>query len=332
MAEKIPVKGNDGFFLQVDKIFLDLLHCTELNIYGILILAQVYEFKRNKKPCIMSTQSLCDLFKTSHYTIENQLKLLCELKLINKVVKTNRKNTISRVRELTIPSNFAKTMEKLLKEKDKKQPQNFEVPSTQKASSKFEDKQAQNSHTSNPKNIHISNPQNLRNNNINDTPNYNDISFNDKLLEDNSMSSPTSSTDDYWNATDEENVSIPDVIDDANFDLYLKDNSNNDKNTENMNTENVDMKDPNNPNGRYANQKYDEMSAWYFTQLNPISRYNYEIKYNQAAMNFAWGERERKDNQKDYYTPQQIVEYFTQEKQLDYLKQIHWEHLWMLDI
>ena len=87
MAEKIPVKGNDGFFLQVDKIFLDLLHCTDLNIYGILILAQVYEFKRHKKPCIMSTQSFCDLFKTSHYTIENQLKILCDLNLIHKAIK-----------------------------------------------------------------------------------------------------------------------------------------------------------------------------------------------------------------------------------------------------
>ena len=349
VAEKIPVKGNDGFFLQVDKIFLDLLHCTDLNIYGILILAQVYEFKRNKKPCILSTQSFCDLFKTSHYTIENQLKILCDLNLIHKAIKTNQKNTISRVRHLTIPQNFAKTMERLLKNMPDKQAQNFEVPSTQKtgskrknlsdlqptnlgvaypseASSNFDDKQ--------PTNSHQSNPQNLRNNNIIDEPN-----INNKLLEDINMSSPASSTDDFWNATDFENVSIPDVIDDANFDLIL---GNNNLDNNNLDLENnTEMKNPNKKKP-YPNHIYDEATVWYYTQLNPIERYNYEIKQKSAAMNFAWVDREKEKNQKDYYTVEQILEYFTAENQLtylekigwinkhrDYLEQINWEHLWM---
>lgn len=343
MAEKILVKGNDGFFLQVDKIFLDLLHCTDLNIYGILILAQVYEFKRNKKPCILSTQSFCDLFKTSHYTIENQLKLLCDLNLIHKEIKTNQKNTISRVRHLTIPKNFVKTMERLLANMPDKQAQNFEVPSGSKrknlsdlqptnlgvaypleASSNFDDKQ--------PPNSHQSNPQILRNNNIIDEPN-----INNKLLEGNTPPSPTSSTDDFWNATDFENVSIPDVIDDANFDAILGNDISDDIND---NEENISMENPNKQN-TYPNQKNDEMTEWYFTQLNPIARYNYEIKYNGAAKNFAWGERERKDNQKDYYTVDQIIEYFSKENKLDYLKEIHYTdylakigypHMWMFDM
>lgn len=335
MAEKIPVKGNDGFFLQVDKIFLDLLHCTDLNIYGILILAQVYEFKRHKKPCIMSTQSFCDLFKTSHYTIENQLKILCDLNLIHKAIKTNQKNTISRVRHLTIPQNFTKTMESLLKNMPDKQAQNFEVPSgskrknlsdlqptnlgvasSKKASSNFDDKQPTNSYQSNPKN--------LRNNNIIDEPN-----INNKLLEGNTMPSPTSSNDDSWNATDSENVGIPDVIDDANFDTFFGANFDAPQNQQNK--DEVNMENPNKKN-TYPNHIHDEITLWFTTQLNPISRYKYESKYNSAAKHFAWGERERKDNQKDYYTPEQIIEYFTKEKRLDYLKKINWEHLWMLSI
>lgn len=342
MAEKIPVKGNDGFFLQVDKIFLDLLHCTDLNIYGILILAQVYEFKRHKKPCIMSTQSFCDLFKTSHYTIENQLKILCDLNLIHKAIKTNQKNTISRVRHLTIPQNFTKTMEHLLKNMPDKQAQNFEVPSgskrknlsdlqptnlgvasSKKASSNFDDKQPTNSYQSNPKN--------LRNNNIIDESN-----INNKLLEGDTgdfqspfdTPSPTSSNDDSWNASDFKIVSIPDVINDDNFDLFFNNNTLN----KNVNEEQIsDMENPNKAT-RTPNQKYDEITLWFTTQLNPISRYKYESKYNSAAKHFAWGERERKDNQKDYYTPEQIIEYFTKEKRLDYLEKINWEHLWMLSI
>ena len=326
MAEKIPVKGNDGFFLQVDKIFLDLLHCTDLNIYGILILAQVYEFKRHKKPCIMSTQSFCDLFKTSHYTIENQLKILCDLNLIHKAIKTNQKNTISRVRHLTIPQNFAKTMERLLKNMPDKQTQNFEVPSrskrknlsdlqptnlgvasSNKASSNFDDKQ--------PTNSYESNPQILRNNNIINEPN-----INNKLLEGNITPSPASSNDDNWNATDSENVGIPDVINDANFDLFFNPND----------EENLTMENPNKQN-TYPNQKYDEMSEWYNT-LSPIRRYLYETKYSNAAMNFAWLERMREENQPDYHTPQDIIKYFKESNQLDYLYSINWPNLWMLEM
>ena len=349
MAEKIPVKGNDGFFLQVDKIFLDLLHCTDLNIYGILILAQVYEFKRHKKPCIMSTQSFCDLFKTSHYTIENQLKILCDLNLIHKAIKTNQKNTISRVRHLTIPQNFTKTMEHLLKNMPDKQAQNFEVPSgskrknlsdlqptnlgvasSKKASSNFDDKQPTNSYQSNPKN--------LRNNNIIDESN-----INNKLLEGNNMPSLTSSTDDLWNATDSENVGIPSVINDANFDAILTQQKENDfENDFENNFEEDDEVENSNRSKRKPNHVYDEATVWYHTKLNPISRYYYETKYKSAAMNFAWGERARRDNQEDYYTVDQILEYFTKENQLKYLEQIgwidthrkyleeiKWEHLWM---
>jgi hypothetical protein len=383
MAERIPVKGNDGFFLQVDKIFLDLLHCTSLNIYGVLILAQVYEFKRSKRPCIISTQNFCDLFKTSHYTIENQLKILCELNLIKKVIKTNQKNTVSRVRELSIPQNFAKTVERLLKNKPEKQPQIFEVPPSTKtrskrkilsdlqptnlgvayapeASSNFDVKQAQNSHRSNP--------QILRNNNIIDPD-----KLNNKLLEgetddfQSSSNTPSllSSDDDIRNdaLVYDSNVSV--ASDDAlrsshhdahNFDALdvhnLERNPHNLNNTHNLKSdpnldfesfleseslksesksgEETDMSRP-----QYPNQKNDEIIEWFVTQLNPISRYNYEIKYKDSAKNFAWGERDRKDNQKDYYTPEQIIEYFTEEKRLDYLKEIEWDHFdewaWLID-
>ena len=47
-------------------------------------------------------------------------------------------------------------------------------------------------------------------------------------------------------------------------------------------------------------------------------------------MSWAWGERMRPDNQLNYYTPQQIIEFFTLEKRLDYLEQINWAYLWML--
>lgn len=341
MAEKIPVKGNDGFFLQVDKIFLDLLHCTDLNIYGILILAQVYEFKRHKKPCIMSTQSFCDLFKTSHYTIENQLKILCDLNLIHKAIKTNQKNTVSRVRHLTIPQNFAKTMERLLKNMPDKQAQNFEVPSgskrknlsdlqptnlgvasSKKASSNFDDKQPTNSYQSNPKN--------LRNNNIIDEPNINNklLEGETEVLQPSTLApSPASSTDDLRNATDFENVSVPDATNSVTQNSQVPDT----QNTQTQNGENDDME-----KRTYPNQKMDEMILWYNTELNPIERYKYETKYprekyGSACIDFAWAERLRKENQKDYYTPEQIIEYFTQEKQLDFLKQINWNMLWLYE-
>ena len=163
--------------------------------------------------------------------------------------------------------------------------------------------------------------------------------INNKLLEDINMSSPASSTDDFWNATDFENVSIPDVIDDANFDLIL---GNNNLDNNNLDLENnTEMKNPNKKKP-YPNHIYDEATVWYYTQLNPIERYNYEIKQKSAAMNFAWVDREKEKNQKDYYTVEQILEYFTAENQLtylekigwidkhrDYLEQINWEHLWM---
>ena len=339
MAEKIPVKGNDGFFLQVDKIFLNLLHCTDLNIYGILILAQVYEFKRHKKPCIMSTQSFCDLFKTSHYTIENQLKILCDLNLIHKAIKTNQKNTISRVRHLTIPQNFTKTMEHLLKNMPDKQAQNFEVPSgskrknlsdlqptnlgvasSKKASSNFDDKQPTNSYQSNPKN--------LRNNNIIDESNINNklLEGETEVLQPSTLApSPASSTDDLRNATDFENVSVPDATNSVT------------QNEENLNTQNTQNGENDDMEKRtYPNQKMDEMILWYNTELNPIERYKYETKYpreqyGSACIDFAWAERLRKENQKDYYTPEQIIEYFTQEKQIDFLKQINWNMLWLYE-
>jgi hypothetical protein len=149
------------------------------------------------------------------------------------------------------------------------------------------------------------------------------------------VSSPASSTDDFWNATDSENVSIPDVINDANFGAVL-DTPQNQQNED----ENDNMENPNSKN-KYPNKTYDEATIWYNTQLNPISRYNYEIKYNEAAMNFAWGERGRPDNQKDYYTVDQIIEYFSKENQLDYLKKIHYTdylreigypHMWMFEV
>jgi hypothetical protein len=273
----------------------------------------------------MSTQSLCDLFKTSHYTIENQLKLLCELKLINKVVKTNRKNTISRVRELTIPSNFAKTMEKLLKEKDKKQAQNFEVPSrskrknlsdlqptnfevasTPEASANFDVKQ--------PTNSHQSNPQILRNNNINDGD-----KLNNKLLEDNFMSSLSSSDDDFRNEKFADSSFVSVASNDALNDTY-----------NNTGGEQNSMGN--------RNAKNDEMTEWFNTCVNPIARYEYELKYKQSAQYFAYGNKCLPDVQIDYYTPEEIFEWFSKENQLWYLHKINWKHCdninwkWLIDI
>ena len=156
--------------------------------------------------------------------------------------------------------------------------------------------------------------------------------INNKLLEGNTTPSPASSTDDYWNASDSKNVGIPDAINDVNFDAPQ-----NQQNKDELNMENPNKKDT------YPNRIHDEATVWYQTQLNPISRYRYEVKWKsqEAAMSFAWGERMRPDNQKDYFTIEQIIEYFSKENRLDYLKdigytnylkEINYPHMWMFEM
>lgn len=361
MATQKPKKNNaDSGFLQVDNKILELLLCgTKLNVYGVLILCKVREFQRKKVPCFMSNETFAVLFDASLHTIKTQINVLLDLGLLEKTVELNVDGKKGKKRTLHTHTNYTKNLEKILKNKfSKGQISTDEIqPMKTDLQGVFDDFIGRPSTDENDPmkpnfNYTISSDENdafigristvekrpvLRENNNTD--------INNKLLEDNSMSSPASSIDDLWNDNGDENAIIPAVINDANFDSFFSnnfgDNLDGNLNINNINEEQIsDMKNLNKPR-REPNQKYDEMTVWYLTQLNPISRYNYEIKYKSAAKNFAWGERERKDNQKDYYTVDQIIEYFSKENRLDYLKEIHYTdylkeinypHMWMFEM
>lgn len=361
MSNNIIDKNEHGF-LQVDNQILDLLLCdTKLNVYGILMLSKIKEYQRKKLKCFISNATFAKMYKTSESMIKRQINELYELGLIESTVTLNTDGIKGKNRILRTPRNYTSILNKILTTKE-----SLDVII-----------KGQNSTFTPKMNLEkTENPEKIKGQNEGITPDFeprknedikghfigsrtlislghsdpitiepNNSLYNNKLLEGNTgdfqssfdTPSPTSSTDDSWNATDFENVSIPDVINDANFDVILGNDILND------NEESVLMENPNKQN-TYPNQKNDEMTEWYFTQLNPISRYQYETKRGASniAMRFAWAERMRPDNQSDYFTIEQILEFFTVENQLtylekigwidqhrNYLEQIKWEHLWM---
>ena len=351
-------KSEQGF-LQVDNQILDLLLCdTQLNVYGVLILSKIREYQRKKMQCFVSNVTFSKLYKTSESMIKRQINELYNLGLIESVVSLNTDGVKGKTRILRISKNYSKIMNKILTTKQSLdiiiKGQNGTLPtsfdprktsnSLQNQGSKLDknldfdprknDKiKGQNSPFTSKMNLDIKGQIIGSNHPISSghsDPITIDInnSLNNKLLEGDTgdlqspftSPSPASSTDDNWNATGFEEASIPDVINDANFDLFFNPND----------EENLTMENPNKQN-TYPNQKYDEMSEWYNT-LSPIRRYLYETKYSNAAMNFAWLERMREENQPDYHTPQDIIKYFKESNQLDYLYSINWPNLWMLEM
>lgn len=359
---------NDHGFLQVDNQILDLLLCdTKLNVYGILILSKIREYQRKKVKCFISNVTFAKMYKTSESMIKRQINELYELGLIESIVALND-GARGKLRLLRIPRNYTKVLSKILQTKEylgetfKGQNSTLSTILTLEAMDEDENFKGQflgsnfdfdpRTDTSFKGQNQGSKPSTFKGHSDPITIDTNKSLINNKLLEGDtgdfqspfSALSPTSSDDDSWNDNGDENAIIPDVINDVNFDLILgSQNSQQIQTQEQIQSQEEngpEMENPNKPK-REPNQKYDEMTEWFTTQLNPIARYNYEMSYPNACVNFAWGERERKDNQKDYYTPEQIVEYFAKENKLDYLKkigyvdylkEISYPHLWMFEM
>lgn len=350
MATKNAKKNNnaESGFLQVDNKILELLLCgTKLNVYGVLILCKIREFQRKKVPCFMSNETFAALFDASLHTIKTQISILIDLALIEKTVELNVDGKKGKKRTLHTHPNYTKNLEKILKNKfSKGQISTDEIQPMKSDSDTLFDNFIGRPPTdendplkpnfnytisSDENNTFIGRISTVENRPVLRENNNRDI--NNRLLEDNSMSSPASSIDDLRNDNSDQNAIIPAVINDVNFDSFLSHNNSNEEQIS-------DMENPNRST-RTPNQKYDEITLWFATQLNPISRYKYETKYNSAAKHFAWGERERKDNQKDYYTVEQVIEYFSKENRLDYLKnigytnylkEINYPHMWMFEM
>lgn len=341
-------KNEPQGFLQVDNQILDLLLCdTQLNVYGVLILSKIREYQRKKMQCFVSNATFSKLYKTSESMIKRQINELYNLGLIESVVTLNTDGVKGKVRLLRTPRNYSKILNKILTTKQsleiiiKGQKPPLHIDFDPRSDTKIKGQNRGITPQNEPRKTDVIKGQIIGSNHPISSGHSDPITIdsnntiNNKLLEGDTdgfqpsftSPSPASSNDDFRNATDFENVSIPDVINDDNFDAFLDDTY-----TYN-NEENLTMENPNKPT-QYPNQKNDEMTEWYFTQLNPISRYQYETKRgtSNVAMRFAWAERLRPDNQKDYFTPNAIIQFFTEEKRLDYLYSINWEYLWMLEM
>jgi hypothetical protein len=148
------------------------------------------------------------------------------------------------------------------------------------------------------------------------TIDINNSLYNNKLLEGDTgdfqspftSPSPTSSNDDFRNELLAENSFVSVAPNGA-----LSDPQSDSSNEENNMAQN-------------RNQKNDEITEWFNTQINPIKRYEYELKYTKSAKYYAWGNQCLAELQKDYYTPEEIFEWFSKEDKLWYLKKINWEH------
>lgn len=333
-------KSEQGF-LQVDNQILDLLLCdTQLNVYGVLILSKVREYQRKKMQCFVSNVTFAKLYKTSESMIKRQINELYNLGLIESVVTLNTDGVKGKTRILRTPRNYSKILNKILATKQsldviiKGQNPPLHIDFDPRSNTNIKGQNRGITPQNEPRKNDSIKGQIIGSNHPISSGHSDPItidinnSVNNRLLEGDTgdlqspftSPSPTSSTDDYWNATGFEEASIPDVINDANFDLFFNPND----------EENLTMENPNKQN-TYPNQKYDEMSEWY-NALSPIRRYLYETKYYDAAMNFAWLERMREENQPDYHTPQDIIKYFKESNQLDYLYSINWPNLWMLEM
>lgn len=316
-------------FLQVDNQILDLLLCdTKLNVYGILILSKIREYQRKKIKCFVSNVAFAKLYKTSESMIKRQMNELYDLGLIESVVVLNPDGTRGKLRTLRTPRNFQKVLDKILSTKDtfmeiiKGQntplyPQNDpRKPPVIKGQNQGSTPNFDPRNEDNIKGHFIGSKLAISSGHSDPiTIEGNNSPINNRFLEDNNtLSSLASSHDDFRNDNGVDSAIIPGVNSDA---------------IQNPTLDTTYGEDESMKKSTYPNERYDEMKQWFTTELNPISRYNYEIKYGDNAMLFAWGERERKDNQQDYYTPSQIVEYFRSEKNIKYLEQIQWAHIWM---
>lgn len=349
-------------FLQVDNQILDLLLCdTQINIYGVLILAKIREYQRKKVQCFISNTTFAKMYKTSESMIKRQVTELYNLGLIESTVSLND-GTRGKLRLLKTPRNYTKVLAKILENKQyldltfKGQNSTLSSILTLEDDKKTDTFKGQNLGSKldfDPRTEDTFKGQNLgsksnifKGHSDPITIDNTTIAYNNRFLEGEtevfepliSTPSPASSTDDFRNEQHSERAFVSCASDDALPASQLA--SQNDaqcelqtasKKASNSASKSQSKKQETNV-GSKSNKRYDEMTEWFTTQLNPISRYNYELRYKNAAVNFAWGERERKDNKKDYYTPQDIIEYFTEEKQLDYLRKINWEHCWMLDL
>lgn len=348
-------------FLQVDNQILDLLLCdTQLNVYGILILAKIREYQRKKVQCYISNFTFAKMFKTSESMIKRQMNELSNLGLIESTVKLNDKSR-GKTRTLKTPRSFSRTLNKILTTKDyldigfkgqnstlhtdfdprkeesfKGQNSDLGAILTLEDSQKTEDFKGQNQGSNvdfDPRtddtfkgHFQGSKQDTFKGHSDPITIGVNNRLINNRFLEDETgdfqssvcASSPTSSNDDSVASKD---APLKDALQDILIELSGAElDANNDTN----NDTGDEFSMP-----RYGNQKNEEITAWFYT-LNPISRYTYELKYKGAAKNFAWGEKDKPENQPDYYTPSQIIEYFTLEGKLDYLREIEWEHSWMI--
>jgi hypothetical protein len=324
--KKSPV---DGGFLQLDNQAVELLQCgTKLNLYGVYILCKVHEAKRKNIQFFMSNETLAKILDTSLHTVKSQINILLELSLIAKMVTLNANGQKGKQRILYIPDNYKKTLDNLKANRtfigrvptDEKRPMNTlslgqistnendpmnDISMGQFSTDEINSIKGQISTDENDPILREITVSNKDSNNIN------------KLLEADNTSSPTSSNEDLRNDIGDANAIIPDTKNSVTF--------NSQNNSQNKNKESQDM-------ARYANQEYEEMLHWFNNDLNLVAKYNYEIRYGNAAMNFAWGERERPDNQKDYYTPDDIIEYFKSENRLDYLIENNWEFAFLINM
>ena len=344
-------------FLQVDNQILDLLLCdTQLNVYGILILAKIREYQRKKVQCYISNFTFAKMFKTSESMIKRQMTELNNLGLIDSTVKLNDKSR-GKTRTLKTPRSFTRTLSKILATKDyldlgfkgqnsllhpdfdprtsdtfKGQNEGLGAILTLEDSQKTESFKGQNQgsnvnfdpRTDTTFKVHFqgSKQDTFKGHSDPITIEVNNSLINNKFLEDETgdfqssvcASSPTSSDDD--------SVASKDALSDIIIELSGTELDTDFNTTINNTGDEFVMP-------RYGNQKNEEITAW-FNTLNPISKYTYELKYKGAAKNFAWGEKDKPENQDDYYTPAQIIEYFTLEGKLDYLREMNWEHAWMI--
>lgn len=344
-----PNEKTEHGFLQVDNQILDLLLCdTKLNVYGILILAKIREYQRKKVKCFISNLTFSKMYKTSESMIKRQITELYELELIESVVALND-GARGKLRLLKIPRNFNKVLNKILQTKqylnENFKGQNSTLNSILTLEAMDEDEnfkgQFQGSNfdfeprtdTTFKGQNQGSKPTTFKGHSDPITIDTNKSPINNRFLEGETgvlhpstlAPSPTSSTDDFRNEPLAENSFVSVASNDALLDPQLLDSQIDDNNYEE-----IDM--------NYRNQKNDEITEWFNTQINPIKRYEYELKNPTSAKYYAWANQCVPDHQKDYYTPEEIFEWFSKEDKLWYLKKINWEHCdnpkwsWLIDM
>ena len=349
-----PNEKTEHGFLQVDNQILDLLLCdTKLNVYGILILAKIREYQRKKVKCFISNLTFSKMYKTSESMIKRQITELYELELIESIVALND-GARGKLRLLKIPRNFNKVLNKILQTKQylnesfKGQNSTLNSILTLEAMDEDENFKGQflgsnfdfepRTDTTFKGQNQGSKPTTFKGHSDPITIDTNKSPINNRFLEGETgvlhpstlAPSPTSSTDDFRNEPLAENSFVSVASNDALPNAHTGALSNSQSDTYSDTLEENDM-------ARQRNQKNDEITEWFTTQVNPIKRYEYELKNPQTAKYYAWGNQCLAELQKDYYTPEEIFEWFSKEDKLWYLKKINWEHYnnpnwqWLID-